>query len=243
MKLTITGSGSGKPTAGKNLSSILLENPPHLFLLDCGEPVARVLAERNLDVDEIEAVIITHFHPDHSSGIYMLLQLFHIRKRTRKLKLFLPENIELFQKSLSLFYLFPEKLLFALEILPIAQLNNEYPWLSIIDNDHLLNYRKIIAETGSSNEMRSCSIFIEADRKTLYTSDTENLKSLTSALDLAELVILDALHPAPQKVWELLQTKKTVVLTHGLHHELATRLAADNSTGAIIAYDGLEIEI
>jgi ribonuclease BN (tRNA processing enzyme) len=243
MKLTITGSGSGKPAPGKNLSSIILEYKQHLLLLDCGEPVARIIAERHLDVDEIETIVITHFHPDHSSGIYMLLQLFEIRKRTRKLRLYLPESIELFQASLAMYYLFMEKFPFILEILPIKRLGETYSWLSIIENDHLQRYRKFISTSDSSNEMCSCSILIRAEQNVLYTSDIESLKPIKTALELADLIIIDALHPSPDDLWGLVRAGKKIVLTHGLHPQLAEKLAADRMANAIIAYDGLEFAL
>jgi len=243
MKLTITGSGSGKPTAGKNLSSLLLQQEEHLLLLDCGEPIARILAERNLDVNKIEAVVITHFHPDHSSGIYMLLQLFHIRKRTRKLKLFLPENVELFKATLPLYYLFVENFPFKLEILDIQNLNKHYNWLTIIPTDHLQKYKEIIATTNSGNKMQSFSIFCKGEKSLLYTSDLGSMKPVMSAIEQAEVVVIDALHPSHKQLWKLILSGKRVILTHGLNAELAKKLTPNCPDNAVIAEDGIEIEI
>ena len=243
MKLTITGSGSGKPTAGKNLSSLLLEHEEHLMLLDCGEPIARTFAERDMDVNELDAVVISHFHPDHSSGIYMLLQLFHIRKRSRKLKLFLPENVELFTATLPLYYLFRENFPFTLEILDINELNQHYNWLSIIPNDHLNKYKNIIEAADYTNEMKSYSILCQGLLSVLYTSDLASMKPVMPAIEKAEIVIIDALHPSHKHLWKLIESGKRMILTHGLNAELAKKLILDKPENAVIAYDGIEIEI
>lgn len=241
MKLTITGSGSGKPTAGKNLSSLLLQNKEQLFLIDCGEPAARILAERSLDSNQISAIIITHFHPDHSSGIYMVLQLLHIKKRRKNLRIYLPENKELFLKSLPLFYLFPEKLTFNLSIYDMKELPLHYSYFQPLPNDHLLQYEHVVNKLKVENKMCSYSLFLPQQR-TLYTSDISQPECLKDALSQAETVIIDALHPAPDKIMKIITTSKNVILTHGMNPQLK-KLLAPLPPKVKTAYDGMEIKL
>lgn len=242
MKLTITGSGSGKPTAGKNHSSILLENEGHVVLIDCGEPVARVIAEKMPDPNSIEAVIITHFHPDHSSGIYMLLQLFHIQKRTANFKIFIPENKELFKLSLKMFYLFEDKFSFKISILSVSELEKEYNWLIPVENNHLKQYRKVIAENGSGNMMQSYSIHIKGDKQILYTADITSTKIFSEILPSIDLVILDALHPSANEITDVIDAGMKVVLNHGMNEKL-DKTKIEKYDNVMIAEDGFEINI
>lgn len=241
MKLTITGSGSGKPSAGKNHSSILLEEDNHVILLDCGEPAARIIARRFADPDAIDAVVITHFHPDHSSGIFMLLQLFHILKRKKELKVFLPENIAMFKETLKMFYLFDEKFSFKLNLILVSQLTTYFNWMIPLKNNHLKQYKKLIAANKTSNEMLSYSIFIKAEKNLLYTADISSINIFSEILPDTDIVILDALHPQIKEIMQLIDTGKLIYLNHGLNPGIDREMIELNYKNTIIAEDGIEI--
>ncbi len=109
MKARILGTSPGLPTLNKSCSSLWLNSAEQNILLDCGEGTANSVLKYNLGRDLIDAIIISHNHPDHITGIYMLLQLLYLQGRIKELIIFIPENRDLFLKSLEMFYLFEKR--------------------------------------------------------------------------------------------------------------------------------------
>lgn len=86
-RLVVLGSAGSAPWAGRNLPGFLVDN----VLLDCGEGVARALAEVGV-IDDVEYVFITHMHGDHVSGLPMLLWYYALSGRSRALTLAIPRG-------------------------------------------------------------------------------------------------------------------------------------------------------
>jgi ribonuclease BN (tRNA processing enzyme) len=74
MKVLITGVGDAY-TAEHYGSSAVVQAPDGLVMIDCPDPVHRVLREAsaasgwNVDVTKIDDLIITHLHGDHCNGL------------------------------------------------------------------------------------------------------------------------------------------------------------------------------
>lgn len=73
MKLTILGSGTMVPTKERAPSSYLIEKDDIKILLDCGHMTIQRLLERDINLHDIDAACITHFHTDHFSGLFPLV--------------------------------------------------------------------------------------------------------------------------------------------------------------------------
>ncbi|HPF09349.1 MAG TPA: MBL fold metallo-hydrolase, partial [Candidatus Cloacimonadota bacterium] len=140
MQIRILGTGSGLPELGKHLSSVHVNCRGKQYLLDCGEGSIYQLLRYGVDVNDLDAVVITHFHPDHVAGVFMLVQMLYLQGRSKDLSIFIPERTEEFEGLFSMFYTFPERLCFRLTILPMAELNSKFPDLQAWPNDHLLGY-------------------------------------------------------------------------------------------------------
>ncbi|MCF7912675.1 MAG: MBL fold metallo-hydrolase [Candidatus Cloacimonetes bacterium] len=225
MIVTILGSGSGLPTPNKNHSCLLVQSNQKNLLVDCGEPAARTLTEYDFKPDFLDGIVISHLHPDHISGIYMLIQLLHISKRQKDLYLFLPERENDFIKSMEMLYLFPAKLPFNLIIQNITTLNNWAEFVQIFENDHLKRYRKFVQDNNLPNKLKSYSILLKGEDKNLfYTADFSNLPQLAAPVDAADIIVIDALHPPAKQIIELFATDKTIILTHGISSELETEI-------------------
>jgi ribonuclease BN (tRNA processing enzyme) len=117
MKFILLGTGSGMPELDKNQSSLYVNvNGKHL-LFDCGEGVSKQLLKHHLDNNVLDAIFISHYHPDHISGLFMLLQMLKIQKREKPLQLFLPERPAALVETLQFLYTFIQKFTFPLHIL------------------------------------------------------------------------------------------------------------------------------
>src|SRR5260221_4487366 len=66
--ITLLGTAPGYPPAYRNHSSFLLETGGHKILVDAGESCSRTLIELGIQPVELDTIIITHGHSDHTGG-------------------------------------------------------------------------------------------------------------------------------------------------------------------------------
>jgi hypothetical protein len=90
ISLRFLGTGSGDGSCCRRRSSLLLEYRECLILFDAGEPCALALGEAGLSALELDAVCLTHAHPDHVGGFPTLIQACRSLGRTEPLDIYLP---------------------------------------------------------------------------------------------------------------------------------------------------------
>ncbi|EHO46871.1 MBL fold metallo-hydrolase [Lentilactobacillus kisonensis] len=71
MKLTVLGFLGGYPAHGNGTSSYLLQSAGFNLLIDCGS-AALLSLEETLDPLKLNAVILTHYHHDHTADLGVL---------------------------------------------------------------------------------------------------------------------------------------------------------------------------
>lgn len=71
MKLTIIGCWGGYPKANDASSGYLVEHDGFQLLLDCGSGVLAKM-QNVIEPEQLDAVIISHYHPDHIADIGVL---------------------------------------------------------------------------------------------------------------------------------------------------------------------------
>ena len=84
MKLTVIGHWGGYPKQNEASSGYLLSHNGFHLLIDCGSGVLSQL-QNYMQPEDIDAVIISHYHPDHIADIGVL-------QHARLIKKFLGEN-------------------------------------------------------------------------------------------------------------------------------------------------------
>jgi ribonuclease Z len=72
-KLVFLGTASALAYPGHENSFFVLEGESSSVLVDCAARALRRLQEANINLDHLNDLIITHFHPDHVSGLPNLL--------------------------------------------------------------------------------------------------------------------------------------------------------------------------
>lgn len=72
-RLTVIGSGTCVPSARRGSPSLLIKEEEHLFLVDCGPGTMGKLARLGIGPEHIDALFLTHFHPDHVSDMIAFL--------------------------------------------------------------------------------------------------------------------------------------------------------------------------
>ncbi len=95
MELTIVGNWSPYPRNGEACSGYILQQGSSIILLDCGHGAFSNLSNY-VDPLQLNAVFISHFHPDHCADLQALRHFMRgafIRgERTQPLAVFLPDD-------------------------------------------------------------------------------------------------------------------------------------------------------
>ncbi|HOD53936.1 MAG TPA: MBL fold metallo-hydrolase [Candidatus Cloacimonadota bacterium] len=229
MIFKILGSSSGIAERGKNLSSVYFNVFDKNLIIDAGEGLAHKIQIENIDVDTIDAVLISHFHPDHVSGLFMMIQTLYIQKRTKKLQIFIPERIYDFSRIMGMFYTFKERLSFDIEYLLISELEKHYPFVIYCENDHLLPYGEFIEKYQYQNTMKSYSFKVTENQKSvIYTADINSSQSINQLLSEVDYCIVDAIHPSIEEIKRIERfVMQKVLLTHG-SNENTDKLVKEN---------------
>lgn len=85
MIVRFLGSGDAFGDGGRAQACILLELDGHRALLDCGATSLMAMKRDGIDPATIDAVLLSHYHGDHSGGVPYLILDGQFAKRTRPL--------------------------------------------------------------------------------------------------------------------------------------------------------------
>jgi len=92
--VTLLGTGGMYPLPDRALTSLYIRFGGRAVLIDCGEGTQTAIRAAGLRFKPIEAILITHFHADHTSGLPGLLLTMGNEGRTEPLILYGPEGLE-----------------------------------------------------------------------------------------------------------------------------------------------------
>lgn len=220
MKLTVLGTSSGFPDTGRHFSGYLIESAETILLMDAGDGQVRQLIKYGVNPLQIDAIIISHTHPDHAAGIFSILQWMHLEKRTEPLQLHLPEGIkDKFIECLCFFHLYPEHLNFAI-IYKAIQNQRKIMIHDIticpIKNHHLNNKQDLAKKHGMQANGFSLTIKEQNQNNLFYTSDIDSLNFLDNLHENIDIFLCEATHIKADEIITFAQDKniKKTLLTH-----------------------------
>jgi ribonuclease BN (tRNA processing enzyme) len=94
-EVVFVGTSDAFGSGGRRQSAYLVRAPSGTVLLDCGTTTGTGLATLGVDRDEIDTIILSHFHADHFGGIPLfLLGALHQDSRREPLRIAGPPDVE-----------------------------------------------------------------------------------------------------------------------------------------------------
>lgn len=187
IQIRFLGSGDAFGSGGRLQTCIHLKSASSQFLLDCGASVLTAMKRFYVQPNDIEAIVVSHFHGDHFGGIpFFLLDAQLVSKRSKPLILAGPAGLE-------------QKLIEAMEVM--------FPGSSKVAQKFALEYVELIPgkteklmgmeidsfPAAHTSGVPSLLLRIKLDGKTIaFTGDTEWTDSLIPACKDADLLISEA---------------------------------------------------
>jgi ribonuclease BN (tRNA processing enzyme) len=95
MQLRFVGCGDAFGSGGRSNTCFHVTGSKTNLLIDCGASSLPALKKLGIARDEIELILITHFHGDHFAGLPFLLLDAQFSRRTRPLVIAGPAGIEM----------------------------------------------------------------------------------------------------------------------------------------------------
>jgi ribonuclease BN (tRNA processing enzyme) len=95
MQLRFVGCGDALGSGGRSNTCFHVTGESVNFLIDCGASSLPALKRQGIARDDIDLVLITHFHGEHFGGLPFLLLDAQFTRRSRPLVIAGPEGIEM----------------------------------------------------------------------------------------------------------------------------------------------------
>ncbi len=190
MRLTILGSGTCVPYHRRGSSSYALELSKSTILLDCGNGATWKLGKAGISYLDIDHILITHFHPDHTSDLipFLFATRYSFRStREKPLHLWGPPGLEGFFSALKEAYsdwIVPKDL----SLVDIYH-----------DRIHLGDF--VLRSAYTHHTENSLAYRIESEGKSLvYTGDTDYSESLVELAENADVLLIECSMPDDLKI-------------------------------------------
>jgi ribonuclease BN (tRNA processing enzyme) len=240
MKLRILGTGTSIPSLRRASSSYLVSGPAYRILVDAGPSAVRRLLEFGTTVDDIDAVILTHFHVDHTADLSTFLFACNYGQapRVKPLLLLGGQGMHRFYRGL-------------LRIYPwVAPKSYELTVESMTGGQRGAGDFRI--ETCRVNHNReSIGVKISGPRNLVFTGDTDYSRNLVRLAERADLLVAECSFPerkvkghlnlaALERIVRAAQPRRVIIshlypeweAFHGILHE-----------PYLMGEDGLEIKL
>lgn len=175
MFIRFVGTGSGKTSLNRFHSSFIISNNKFNLLVDCGDSTSRALLSQNISFQNIDAVLFSHLHADHFTGLPSFLTQLKMNKRVKPLILFAEKsNIKFLKEFIFNSYLFLERMNFELiffefEMNEKTKVAENFSFTAR-NNKHLEEYKKY--DTENKLSFSSASFLFNINKKRIvYTGD------------------------------------------------------------------------
>jgi ribonuclease BN (tRNA processing enzyme) len=237
LKVTLLGTGVGIPQPGRSQSALLIENGLPL-LFDCGAGTLLRLTDAGISMQDLDTVVLTHLHLDHSADILALANARYLMQLPG-LEVYGPTGTAQWLQALQSAYPYLEKMeVHVHELSPMDAIS--------------LKGCDIFAEEARHSVTALAYRVDSEDKVVVYSGDTEPSTRVAALAEGADLLIHECSfpepfdvtnHTTPKKLSSLLKNVGRVVLTHfypeaqGHEDEMAQDVEASTGIFVEAGYD------
>jgi ribonuclease Z len=246
--LKILGSANAISDEKHENTHMALVGKNHTLLIDCvGNPIVR-LQKAAIDPDHITDVILTHFHPDHVSGLPLLLMNMWLLGRQRPLKVYgLEYTLERMEKLMDYYDWSSWPNFFPVSFETI----HNHEMSPVLENDEWRVYaspvRHLIPTIGLRVE------FPKSNKSFAYSCDTEPCSQVSRLAEDVDILIHECSgnpspgHSSASQAGEIAQNanSKSLYLIHyptKIADSLPTQAAKTFGGPVALAQDLMELE-
>jgi ribonuclease BN (tRNA processing enzyme) len=240
MKVRILGTGTSIPSLRRLSSAYLLSSGTCKILVDAGPSVVRRLLEFGVRVNDVDAIILTHFHVDHSADLstFLFACNYGLEPRVKPLLVIGGQGVHAFYRGLV----------------------HIYPW--ILPKSYELTVKSMTrfsfvmegleVETDRMNHNReSIGVRISGPKTVVFSGDTGYSRNLVKLANRADLFITECSFPERKVKGHMnLEALKKIVGEARPERVIISHLYPewDDFHGLLrepflLAEDGLEIEV
>lgn len=92
IRVKVIGSGDAFGSGGRLNTCFYLQTDGIHLLIDCGATALPALKKQGIDIQQIDAIVVSHFHGDHYGGIPFLLLDASVNNRKKPMHIITPKN-------------------------------------------------------------------------------------------------------------------------------------------------------
>lgn len=183
MKIKLTGTGS--ILSGSLSASALIDDK---IQIDVPNGYCKRMREHGVDCQELDVILITHFHGDHYFDIpFLIMELGLRQERTHPLRIFGPRGLEAQLKGLHEYAFSNWDNVVANAKVEFNELTGD--WFTVATRK---GSYEILAKEVEHESMNAYGFVIRQDDRAIgYTGDTRLCRSVENIIELSDLVVLD----------------------------------------------------
>ncbi len=190
-KITLLGTGYAVPEEGRDNTHFFIQQGGRGVLVDCATNPLMSLRRAGIEPDAVTDLVLTHFHPDHASGMPMLLMGMWLLGRKAPLRIFgNPHTLQRAQTLMDMFdwQTWPNFYPTSFHPLPEAELS-----LFIDEPDFRIfasPVKHLIPNIGVRVE------FVPQGKTVAYSCDTEPVQAVENLARDADILFHEAAGPS-----------------------------------------------
>ena len=247
MRLTVIGCGDAFGSGGRFHTCFMVEGRERTILLDCGASSSVALKARNVDLNAIDGIVLSHLHGDHFGALpfFLLESQFHLRRDKPLAVVGPPGTRQRIDAAMEVFFPGSSKNVWRFPFV-VGEIAPGVP-------DEVLGFAVRTVEVIHQSGAPSTAVRLTEGGKTLsYSGDTEWTDALIPMADGADLFIVECYDydrdlPGHTSFATLKEKRaslkaKRIMVTHMNPTMLARRDEA-RAAGLLVAEDGLVVEV
>ncbi|MHB8109478.1 MAG: MBL fold metallo-hydrolase [Syntrophorhabdaceae bacterium] len=240
MRLHILGTGTAIPRIERNSSAYFVVGQNARVLIDVGPAIVRRLLEKKFEVDDVDAIILTHFHIDHTADLSTFFFACNYGRvaRTKPLTIIGGKGIRRFYEDLRAAYPWIKPKSYDLTIKSLINGSMDFSGLTI-------------KTKPANHNPESIAVRIEEKRSITFSGDTDYSPSLIKLAEGTDIFVVECAFPERKVKGHLnLETLDTIVEKANPKQVILTHLYPDWDTYRgvlhkpyLLGEDGMEIDV